>query len=148
MTADPLSLLRSVDLLFEGVVTSPAAWPDEALASWAEEAVASEPAEKTVVRPLNRCLRAARKLRDFWATPPPGVLDASVGWRSRVDIALGSRAWRPTLDLAVAGLDAAPSAELFEEVRARFRVVNSELWMEGVTFDEWVHRERGCTPNS
>jgi hypothetical protein len=60
-----------------------------------------------------------------------------------VDIALGARAWRPTLELARLGLENAPSPELFAEVKKRFRVVYSERWMEDVDFATWLADREG-----
>ena len=38
----------------------------------------------------------------------------------------------------MAGLHQAPSEELFAEVKQRFAVVNSERWMDGIDYDEWL----------
>ncbi len=128
-----LTLLAAIDALYRGVVTEPADWSDQAIADWAEDLAGSglTPAQTKGVR---RCLRAAIRLRDLWER---GRTISTDDWRSRVDVALGAKAWRPTLDLARSGLDTEPSAELFDEVGRRFRLVHSEPWMDGLTFDEW-----------
>lgn len=131
---DIADLLRRVDELFESVVTDAAAWNDPAFAEWGSEAVSDGPVSKDTARLLRRCLRVAQKLQRFWLDPPPSVPES---WTARVDVALGAAAWRPTLDLARLGLETAPSEALFEEVKARFRLVHSDRWMEGVGYDEW-----------
>ncbi len=128
------SLLTSVDDLYAAVVTDPDAWGEEAFADWSSD-VAVGGVDQAQMRALRRCLRIAQRLRDFWAGDRPQI-DAG-DWRSRVDLALGPRAWRPTLELAMASLDAEPSPELFDEVRHRFRLVNGAPWMEGVSYEEW-----------
>jgi hypothetical protein len=140
---DYLSVLRRIDELYESVVTEPELWGDAAFADWAEEVFASaEGIDKPEAREVRRCLRAAGKLQAFWstdnATRPPDVGD----WRTRVDIALGISAWRPTLAIAQIGLERAPSEELFDEVRVRFRVVNSEVWMEGIDYETWAAEQQ------
>ncbi len=89
---------------------------------------------------MRRCMRMAEKLRDFWERGEAAV--AADDWRTRVDVALGPRAWRPALELAQHGLDAVPSPELFDEVNGRFRVVNSEPWMDGIDYDTWLAQEK------
>ena len=129
-----LALLQAVDRLYEGVVTNPADWGPQAFADWAEE-VAAAGVTKDQARAVRRCLRAAERLRNFWDNDQAAV-DAD-DWRTRVDVALGARAWRPALELAQAGLADHPSAELFAEVQRRFRVVHSKPWLDGVDYDEW-----------
>ena len=129
-----LALLGAIDRLYESVVTHPEVWSPQAFADWAEE-VAAGGVTKDQARAVRRCLRAAERLRDFWAEERAAV--AAADWRTRVDIAQGARAWRPALELAQAGLEDDPSAELFAEVQERFRVVNSQPWLEGVDYETW-----------
>jgi hypothetical protein len=132
-----LSTLAAIERLYESVVTDPAGWGEQAFADWANDTLAdADQLPRNAVREIRRSLRAAQKLQAFWAGDSSAVSDND-DWRSRVDIALGPRAWRPLLDLARVGLDDAPTEELFEEVRDRFAVVNSERWMEGVSFEDW-----------
>ena len=79
----------------------------------------------------------AQKLQGFWSTQQSTVSDHD-DWESKVDIALGPRAWRPLLDLARIGLSTAPSEELFEQVKVRFALVNSDRWMDGTSYEEWA----------
>ncbi len=133
-----LSTLRSIDSLYESVVTDPESWGEQAFADWANETlVATAELPREAIREVRRSLRSAQKLQIFWASSASAVSDHD-DWRSKVDIALGPRAWRPALDLARVGLDHSPCAELFHEVKERFAVANSERWMEGIDFDAWL----------
>ena len=135
---DHLGLIQQIDALYESVVNDPRAWGDVAFAEWAGDVTAATVVPKDVGRELRRSIRVAQKLQAFWTQPPHGAGIDDVGdWRSKVDLALGARAWRPTLDLARLGLEQDPSEDLFEEVKARFRVVHSDRWMEGVDFEVW-----------
>ena len=133
---DHLGLLARIDGLYEAVVMDPGEWTDDALAEWAAEATGVDQPSKPVARELRKCLRVAQKMRTFWQDDVERPDDHG-DWRTRVDLALGPRAWRPTLEIARIGLDEAPTEELFDEVRQRFRVVYSDRWMEEVTFSEW-----------
>jgi hypothetical protein len=130
-----MSLLAAVDDLYSSVVVDPEVWTDQALADWVEDA-ASDGVTREEATALRRCLRAAEKLRAFWAEGRAQI--PADEWEARVDIALGVRAWRPALELAMAGLDRSPSPELFAEVGRRFRVVNGTPWLESVTYDAWI----------
>ena len=141
--SDVVILLTRLDQLYADVVATPDHWNDEAFADWTAD-LASIPIERSQVRLVRRCVRAAQKLARFWREadrPPPA------DWRSAVDVALGPPAWRPMLDLARLGLAEQPSEDLFEEVKRRFRVVHSNRWMEGVTYDEWL-RDDDPSPSS
>lgn len=132
-----LSLIYSIEGLYESVVTDPQAWRDQAFADWANDTlIDASDLPKEALRQVRRSLSAAQKLASFWSAGSSEVADYD-DWRSRVDIGLGPRAWRPTLELAQIGLEEAPSEELFREVKDRFAVVNSERWMDGVDYDEW-----------
>ena len=137
-SATYLAVLRAIDNLYESVVTAPDDWTEQGFTDWANEAL-TDAAElpREVIRQVRRSLRAALKLQAFWVTAAPTVSDQD-DWRSKVDIALGPRAWRPTLDLARAGLDHAQCEELFVEVKERFAVVNSERWMDGIDYEAWA----------
>jgi hypothetical protein len=134
-----LALLDAVDGLYEKVVTDPGAWRDDGFAEWAEEVGATAPTREQR-RLLNRCLRVAAKLQRYWFDPPTAV--TADDWRSRVDIAVGVPAWRPTLELAELGLDTDPSEALFDQVAARFRVVHSRPFMDGIDYEAWSSTPR------
>jgi hypothetical protein len=137
VVSDTLGILAAVDRLYEGVVMEPESWNERAFADWAEELAAGD-LSRDQARGVRRCLRMAQRLRAFWVEG--GSVVVAEDWRTRVDVALGPRAWRPTLELARDGLDDEPSPELFELVRERFRSVNSEPWLEGVSYEEWLAR--------
>lgn len=136
--ADYVGLLAECEGLYSGVCFDPEAWPDSSLADWIEGFAQAGDVDKEVARELRRVLRAAQKLRTFWATPaderPPDYGD----FRTRVDIAVGVKAWRPLLAIARHGLSQDPDPELFADVKERFRVVAGEPWMEGVDYEAWL----------
>ena len=131
-----LALLDAVDALYTGAVTEPERWGERALQDWAEDLATSGPLDREEAKAVRACLRNAGRLRDFWSGPAPAV--PADDWQARVDVAMGPRAWRPTLDLAIAGLEAHPSPELFDEVKRRFRIVESQHWMDDITYEEWL----------
>lgn len=133
------SLLRAVDDLYASVVDEPDRWNEAAFADWTE-AVAAEasPSDKSAQRALRQALRKAQRMAVFWAGASDAQRGAALEWQSRVDIASGPPAWRPTLDLAFLALEESPSEESFIEVQERFRLVNNALWMEGATYEDWL----------
>jgi hypothetical protein len=131
-------LLDSIDDLYENIVTNPDQWTEESIHEWASDLSTEGRPDKEIARSLRRCVRAATKLQRFWKNPSNSRVDDAEDWRSRVDIALGGPAWRPTLELAQHGLQAAPTPELFAQVQHRFRLVHNQPWLEGVTYTEWM----------
>lgn len=132
-----MSLVWEALALYEGVVTQPDTWTDQALADWAEAAASVEGVDRTSAKSLRRVLNTGSKLRSFWMADAR-VSDPSIGWKSRVDIALGPKAWRPVLDLGLHDLDVSPDESTFEVVGEMFRVVNNRPWLEGVSYEEWL----------
>ena len=133
-----LATIQATESLFEAVVTEPEKWNEQSFADWANDTlVDGSELPREAIRQVRSCLRVAQKLQAFWVSSQRTVSDHN-DWRSKVDIAMGPRAWRPLLDLARIGLDNAPSEELFLEVKTRFAVVNSERWMDGVNFQDWI----------
>ena len=130
-----LTLLDAVDDLYREVVEDPESWAPERLAEWAED-LGTGDVTRDQARLLRRCMRVAAKLQRYWAAPVTPLDGAD--WRSRVDIALGPPAWRPTLDLALLGLDGEPSPEVFDQVAARFRVVHSHPFLDGIDYPTWL----------
>lgn len=131
-------LLAAVDALYAGAVLDPERWNEAGFAEWAEAAAADAgDVDRDAAKELRRALRVATKLQRFWSSPDAGRHRAEQDWRARVDIAVGVPAWRPCLALAQAELIERPSEEAYEEVRERFRLVNNQPWMEGVTYAEW-----------
>jgi hypothetical protein len=130
------SLLVEIDVLYEGCVTNPQRWHDQAFADWAEGVSASYDLDRVSARLIRRALTMARKLATFW-------LDhADVGgtedWRSRVDRALGPRAWRPQLDLAEHLLATDPDPDVFAVVADLFPVVRNQPYLDGIGYEAWL----------
>lgn len=131
-----LTLLLSLDRLYEQAVTDPDGCDDATIAAVAADALNSlaEPPPREVVRAFNAGLRRARRLRTYWATSDVELPD----WRMGVDEALGTQGWQPGLDLAQAALQAEPQPELFEEVKDRYRRVHFQPWADGESYEEWM----------
>jgi len=134
------ALLDSVDELFRGVVTEPGEWNDQRFDDWASSLGESSALDKTSSKYVRRVMTSARKLRTFWLSQP-GVRQDD--WRSRVDVALGNRAWRPVLDLSMYELHRDPSYELFERTSDLFRSVNHEPFLDGAGFEAYLETKPG-----
>jgi hypothetical protein len=137
---DHLGLLARLEGMYRLAVEAPERWSETAAAEWATEAGVS-PQDREAARQVRRAVRLSLKLAAFWRDPPPGAPSAPDDWTGRVDLALGSRAWRPLLEVARLGLATDPSPELFAEVKERFRLVHHGRWMEGVSYEEWLAAE-------
>ncbi|MCL1594186.1 MAG: hypothetical protein M3132_07550 [Actinomycetia bacterium] len=129
------ALLDAVDVLYRGVVSEPGAWNDRRLEDWSETLGEFSELDRASAKYIRRVMTAARKLRAFWSEHP---VDEGIDWRSRVDLALGNRAWRPVLDLATYLLSIDPSPEVFERTSILFRTVNHEQFIDGITYEEWI----------
>lgn len=134
-----LSVVESLDAIYQRVMADPNAVREGDLVAWAGEAlnVLEPPVDRRIAREARRVARLARRLAAFWSDPARSGT-APADWRSGVDEALGSRGWQPTLDIIRRGLDEAPSPELFEEMRFRFAVVHFRPWLEGVGYEEYL----------
>lgn len=131
------ALVDEVFGLYRGVVMSPESWSDRSVADWVEAIGVSDEVDREAAKYLRRIVRMAEKLRSFWMADPRSS-DVSIEWRSRVDIALGPKAWRPVLDLASHRLVEVPDEDLFATVGELFRVVNNRPWLEGVSYEAWL----------
>jgi hypothetical protein len=129
------TLLSDVDELYRSCVMEPDRWTEQALADWAESVGSGPDVDRDVARHLRRVIGAARRLAAHWQDVERA--DASDDWRSRVDVALGARAWRPQLDLAMHLLEAAPDADRFDVVASLFPVVMHAPFMDGISYVEW-----------
>lgn len=130
------SILGEVDRLYEGCVTDPRGWHDQAFADWAETVTSGDALDRDTAKWIRRIVGAARKLAAFWSERD---LDhAPDDWRSRVDVAMGPRAWRPQLELAEHLLDLSPDEEAFSVVVDLFPVVRNQPFMDGITYREWL----------
>ena len=133
------SLLGAVDSLYRSVAAEPEAWSEQAFVDWTEETLADiDELDRPARSHLRRCLAAARRIQQFWTSSQAGFHSNETDWVARVDIAAGARAWRPTLELAMAGLAANPGEDTFAEVQQRFRLVHHEPYLGGATYTEWA----------
>lgn len=114
----------------------PAVWRDQAFADWGNAVASSNELDKISARAIRRCINAARKLQVFWSDRE--TAHAPIGWRSRVDLALGARAWRPQLELAEHLLDQSASDDVFVVVADLFPLVRNQPFMDGVSYEEWL----------
>lgn len=133
-------VLAEVDLLYEGCVTDPQRWDVSALQDWAEGVAASDELDREAAKYLRRVVRAATKLAAFWATT--SSVGAPDEWQSRVDMALGARAWRPVLELAELLLDQTGAESAFVRVSELFPVVNNQPFMDGIDYETWMREDR------
>lgn len=129
------SLLSEIDQLYELSVTEPQRCTEQLYVDWAEGVAGGPDVDKVSARYIRRSLTMARKLAGFWSDR--GTAKGPQDWRSRVDLALGARAWRPQLDLAEYLLERDGSSEAFEVVSALFPVVNNQPFLDGMTFEQW-----------
>ena len=130
-------LVSDADDLYETAVLSPDALTEQAIADWFEGVAATGNLDKKSAKLLRRLVRTAQKLAAFWASDSRAS-DLGLGWRTRVDIAMGPRAWRPVLDLAQHILELHPDEEVFNSVGELFRIVNGEVWLEGISYEAWL----------
>jgi hypothetical protein len=128
-----------MDALLERVGGDPAACGDELLSAWLQDTLASlePPVDKALMREVRRVARLAGRMARYWAAPDRAAR-LPADWHQAVDAALGSTGWEPSLEVALMGLEAEPSATLFAEVRRRWPQVHFAPWMEGVTYQEWL----------
>ena len=129
-------LLSEVDALYEGCVMEPDRWGDQAFADWTEAIAATASLDRESARAIRRCVNAGRKLQLFWSDRP--TANAPAAWRSRVDLAIGARAWRPQLELAEHLLATDPSESTFDVVAALFPLVRNQPYLDGISYDEWL----------
>jgi hypothetical protein len=134
-----LSVVESLDSVYERVLADPPGVRDADLLSWVGEALTAlePPVDKQIAREARRVARLARRLAAFWSDPER-IDGRPDDWRSGVDEALGSRGWQPTLDIIRHGLEADPSPELFEEMQFRFAVVHFRPWLEGIDYESYL----------
>ena len=134
-----MSLLSEIDALYQQCVTEPDRCGEQFFADWADGVAANDHLDRDSARSIRRCITAARKLASFWQDRDAS---ATEDWRSRVDIALGPRAWRPQLELAEHLLDSTGSEEAFSYVRTLFPVVRNQPFLDGQGYDAWLEARR------
>jgi hypothetical protein len=130
-------LLSDIDALYEAAVMSPDSLTEQAISDWFEGVAVTTDLDKQSAKLVRRLVRTAQKLAAFWGDDVR-VADAGLDWRTRVDIAMGPRAWRPVLDVSQHILGTHPTEGTFESVAELFRIVNGEIWLDGMGYDEWL----------
>lgn len=128
-------ILDDIDELYEGCVMAPGQWNSQAFADWSEAVAGTYDLDKEQAKYVRRAITAARKLQAFWLNDQKAASD---DWQSRVDQAMGPRAWRPQLDLAEYLFATSPSQETFDRVSSLFPLVMNEPYMDGITYEEWL----------
>ena len=132
-----MSVVEEVDRLYEIAVTAPLSLNDQAIQDWSDGVSVGFELDRQGAKYVRRCLNSARKLASFWAERGSRNEDL-MDWRSRVDLALGVRAWRPQLELAQHVLDVAPSYETYDATARLFRLVNNEPFLDDMTYELWL----------
>jgi hypothetical protein len=127
-------LVSTVEALYEAVATDPASWNEQMFVDWMDAVVSDGPVSKDEAKYVRRALRIAQRLHAFWVDAP---VRPDLGWESRVDLALGPKAWRPVLELAETQLRNTRSEEAFTDVACLFPLVNGDEFLEGMNFEDW-----------
>ena len=136
-----MTVLDDIDQLYEIAVTAPASVNDQMIQDWADNVASSYEIDRLGARYVRRCLNIARKLALFWLGRPP-TGDNPVEWPSRVDLALGVRAWRPQFELAQHLLVIAPDHLIYDKAGELFRIVNNEPFLDGMSYEVWLETSR------
>jgi hypothetical protein len=136
-----MTLLDEVDQLYEQSVTRPSSLNDQAIADWADSVATAYEVDRAGARYVRRCLNVSRKLAAFWSGRAPGSGDPD-DWRSRVDLALGVRAWRPQLELAQHLLEDSPAQDTYLRAAGLFRLVNNQPFLDGMSFEKWYETRK------
>jgi len=132
-----MTVLDDIDQLYEASVTSPASLNDQMIQDWTEAVVGNYEIDRVGAKYVRRCVAIARKLSSFWAAWNSAI-DRPPEWPSRVDLALGVRAWRPQMELAQHLLIEHPDQTTYEKAAELFRVVNNQPYLDGMTYEEWL----------
>jgi hypothetical protein len=131
--------VAAVESLYEAVVTDPERWNEQMFVDWMDTIDTDGSLTRAEAKFIRRALRVAETLRAFWfeARDRPDL-----GWESRVDLALGPKAWRPVLDLAESQLSTSRTEECFQDVVRLFPLVNGGGFLDGIDFDEWTQAQK------
>lgn len=131
--------VAAVESLYEAVVTNPTRWNEQMFVDWTNTLDPDGSLSKVEAKYVRRALRVAQVLRIFWLETPDRP---DLQWESKVDLALGPKAWRPVLDLAEVHLHDSRSEESFADVARLFPPVNGEDYLDGIGFDDWKQTQR------
>jgi hypothetical protein len=132
-----MTVLDDIDQLYEAAVTLPTSLNDQMIQDWTEAVAGNYEIDRVGAKYVRRCVTAARKLSSFWAAWDPAI-ESPQEWPSRVDLALGVRAWRPQMELALHLLVEDPDATTYERAAQLFRVVNNQPYLDGMTYEVWL----------
>jgi hypothetical protein len=132
-----VTVLDEIDQLYELAVTSPAALTDQMVEDWTDSVAVGYEIDRVGAKYIRRCVNAARKLAVFWRAWD-SEKDCPEEWPSRVDLALGVRAWRPELELAQHLLAASSDEATYLKAAQLFRIVNNEPFLDGMTYESWL----------
>ena len=130
--------VRAVESLYEAVVMDPERWNEQMFVDWTDSFDSDGSVSRVEAKYIRRALRTAQALRTFWQDAPDR---SDLTWDSRVDLALGPKAWRPVLELARIRLRSSRSEDGFIDVARLFRLVNGEDYLDGIGFDEWIRTQ-------
>ena len=130
--------VRAVESLYEAVVLEPERWSEQMFVDWTDSVDSDGSVSRVEAKYIRQALRNAQALRTFWLSSPNR---SDLRWDSRVDLALGPKAWRPVLELARTELQSSRSEDSFADVARLFRVVNGEDYLDGIGFDEWIRTQ-------
>jgi hypothetical protein len=136
-----VTVLDDIDQLYETAVTSPTQLNDQMIQDWTEAVVSNYEIDRPGAKYVRRCVTAARKMSSFWAAWDP-TAERPPEWPSRVDLALGVRAWRPQMELAQHLLIEEPDPVTYERAAQLFRVVNNQPYLDGMTYEAWLETSR------
>lgn len=136
-----MTILDEVDQLYELAVTSPSSLNDQKIHDWSDGVTGGYEIDRIEAKLIRRCVTMARKLAVFWLARGAGRGDP-VEWRSRVDLALGVRAWRPQLELAQHLLETSPDDATYGRAGKLFRIVNNEPFLDGMSYEAWCESHR------
>jgi hypothetical protein len=129
-------LLSEIDELYELCVTEPQRCSEQLFTDWAEGITTGFDIDRMSAKYIRRSMMVARKLATFWLERDS--VTGPEGWRSRVDVALGARAWRPQLELAEHLLEETGSQEAFDKVVELFPLVRNQPFLDGVSYGAWL----------
>lgn len=132
-----MTVLNDIDQLYEAAVRSPTSLNDQMIQDWTEGVVGNYEIDRLGVKYIRRCVTAAKKLSAFWAARDSAI-ESPLEWRSRVDLALGVRAWRPQMELAQHLLIKDPDPAIYEKAAQLFRIVNNQPYLDGMTYEVWI----------
>ena len=130
--------VQAVESLYEAVVMDPERWNEQMFIDWTDSVDSDGSLSKVEAKSVRHALRTAQKLRTFWLDSPDRP---DLAWVSKVDLALGPKAWRPVLELAKIQLHHSRCEDSFADVARLFPLVNSEDYLDGIGFDEWIRTQ-------